>query len=51
MENYFLLFINQNICCGYLNGPFKVGGSFENQKHTFKRIDKGKSQFRYALKV
>ena len=24
-----LLFLNQNICCGYLNGPFK----FEDLKH------------------
>ena len=47
----FLLFINQKICCGYLNGPLKLGGSFENQKHRFKQIDKGKSKFRYALNV
>ena len=30
----FLLFLNQNICCGYLNGPIKRIGSFEKQKHT-----------------
>ena len=28
-----LLFLNQNICCGYLNGPIKSDGSFEDQKH------------------
>ena len=28
-----LLFLNQNICCGYLNGPIKWDGSFEDQKH------------------
>ena len=30
----FLLFLNQNICCGYLNGPIKWDDSFEDQKHT-----------------
>ena len=34
-----LLFLNQNICCGYLNGPIKWGGSFEDQKHTIELID------------
>ena len=29
-----LLFLNLNICCWYLNGPIKWGGSFEDQKHT-----------------
>ena len=28
-----LLFLNENICWGYLNGPIKRGGSFEDQKH------------------
>ena len=30
----FLLFLIQNICCGYLNGPIKWDGSFEDQKHS-----------------
>ena len=37
----FLLFLNQNICCGYLNGTIKRDGSFEDQKHTLELIDKG----------
>ena len=36
-----LLFLNQNIFCGYLNGPIKWDGSFEDQKHALKLIDKG----------
>ena len=30
----FLLFLNQNISFGYLNGPIKWDGSFEDQNHT-----------------
>ena len=37
----FLLFLNQNIFCGYLNGPIKWDGSFEDQKYTLYLIDKG----------
>ena len=36
-----LLFLNQNICCEYLNGPIKWDGSFEDQKHALYLIDKG----------
>ena len=28
------LFLNQNICCGDLNGPIIWDGSFEDQTHT-----------------
>ena len=28
------LFLNQNMCCRFLNGSIKWDGSFEDQKHT-----------------
>ena len=34
-KNYLILFLNQNICCGYSKEP-----SFEHPKHMFKLIGK-----------
>ena len=34
----FLLFLNQNIYRGYLNGPLKWDGSFEDQNHTLYKL-------------
>ena len=39
-ENIFLLFLNQNICCGYSKEPSQWDGSFEHTKHQFKLIGK-----------
>ena len=40
-ENYlFFLFLNQNICCGYLKEPSQSDGSFEHPTHMFKLMDK-----------
>ena len=36
----FFLFLNQNVCCGYLKEPSRWDGSFENPKHMFKLMDK-----------
>ena len=46
-----LLFLNQNICRGYLNGPLKWDGSFENQIHTFLTYDKGNITISMLRKV
>ena len=35
-----LLFLNQNICCGYLKEPSQWDGSFEHPEHIFKLVDK-----------
>ena len=40
-----LLFFNQNICCGYLNGPIKRDGSFEVQITLFNLLIRETSQF------
>ena len=40
-----LLFFKQNICCGYLNGPIKWDGSFEDQSTLFNLLIKETSQF------
>ena len=36
----FILFLNQNICCGYSKEPSHWDASFEHPKHMFKLIDK-----------
>ena len=36
------LFLNQNICCGYLNEPSQWDSSFEHPKHMLKSIGKKK---------
>ena len=33
-----LLFLNQNICCGYSKEPSRRDSSFEHQKHMLKMI-------------
>ena len=43
------LFINQNICCGYLKEPSRWDGYFEHPKHMFKLMGK-KKQF-YPPKI
>ena len=37
---FFVLFLNQNICCGYSKEPPRRDGSFEHQKRMFKLMDK-----------
>ena len=39
-ENYFFLFLNQNICCGYSKEPSQRDGSFEHPKHMFVLLGK-----------
>ena len=36
----FILFLNQNICCGYSKEPSQWDGSFEHPKHMFKLMGK-----------
>ena len=36
----FLLYVNQNICCGYSKEPSQWEGSFEHTKHMFKLMCK-----------
>ena len=45
-----LSFLNQTMCCGYLNGPIKWDGSFEDQIHTILLIDKVNITNFYAIK-
>ena len=35
-----ILFLNQNICCGYAKEPSQWDGSFEHPKHMLKSIGK-----------
>ena len=41
----FLSSLNQNICCGYLNGPIKCESSFEDQNTLFNLLIREISQF------
>ena len=37
MKNYFFVYLNQNICCGYSKEPSQYDGSFEHPKLMIKR--------------
>ena len=39
-ENLILIFLNQNICCGYSKEPSQWDGSFEHPKHMIKLMGK-----------
>ena len=49
-EKLFLLFLIQNVCCGYFNGPFKWDGSFEGQTIHSLTYCFGKHHNFYAMK-
>ena len=40
VQQFFFLFLNQNICCGYSKEPSQWEGSFEHQKHLFEMMGK-----------
>ena len=47
-QKLILLFLNQNICCGYSKEPSQLDGSFEHPKHVLKLM--GKKKLNFTLK-
>ena len=50
VPNFFLLFFNQNICCGYSKEPSQCDALFEHPKHMLKIMGKTYLQF-YAANL
>ena len=49
-ENLILLFLNQNIWCGYSKEPSQGDGSFEHPKHILKLMGIKENIYNFMLK-